>query len=225
MSLFDWGNLPFLVPMAVSLTWFVASNLLGLDGDDGDLELEGELDGDLEVDVDDVEAPGVVAEADQNQRVREYEATKKAEARRKMVEAESAIDPALLVRDVMLEAVRKAPDAIEAFMAPATSISDVKVVQLHGMEGSNGDGAQQQGLPGMIAGSLAQTAGLLPVITTLTDFAKDAGLVDRAKEVAAEAAEVVRKGASGDLNGGGKATPAPTPSPAPKGGRKPRRGM
>ena len=116
-----------------------------------------------------------------------------AESEKLMVEAGNAISRDLLIRDVLVAAITKAPEAIDAFMKPAASISDVKVLQLSGM-GEVGEGGvgTQQGLPGIITGALAQSAGLLPIIRELTGFMQDSGIIDAAKSKMAEVTQEVK---------------------------------
>jgi uncharacterized membrane protein YqiK len=111
-----------------------------------------------------------------------------AEAERLMVEAGNAISDKLLLRDVAVAAIERTPEAIEAFMKPAAAIGDVRVLNLQGLGGTAGENGEalSSGLPGIVAGSLAQSAGLLPVISSLLDFAKESGVTDKVKEAAAD---------------------------------------
>ena len=120
-----------------------------------------------------------------------------AEAERLMVQAGNAISRELLLKDVAVAAINRTPETVEAFMKPAAAIGDVRVLQLSGLDGAaaNGDGAkgELQGLPGVVVNTLAQSAGLLPVISSLLDFAKDSGLTDRAREAAGDVVQQVKE--------------------------------
>jgi uncharacterized membrane protein YqiK len=113
-----------------------------------------------------------------------------AESERLMVEAGNAISDKLLLRDVAVAAIERAPEAIEAFMKPAAAISDVRVLNLQGLGGDGENGQQlNSGLPGLLASTLAQSAGLMPVITSLLDFAKESGISAKAKDAAVQLLE------------------------------------
>ena len=158
----------------------------------------------------DAEAQKILAEA------KLADGQAEAESMRLMVEAQNQVDPTLLLRDVALAVVEQAPEAIRAFMEPAAAISDVKVIQMGGLGNSNGNGSSDQmpnGLPGMLAGTLAQSAGLLPVINALTSFAQESGLTDKAKGALTSAAGHVR---SATMAGNGKAEVAPEAPEAPE---------
>ncbi len=130
-------------------------------------------------------------------RLEEGKAT--AEAERLLVEARNQLATHLVLRDVALAAIDKAPAAIEAFMKPAEAIGEMKVLQVGGLSGesANGNsGSWSAGLPGMLAGTLAQSAGLMPVIRTMLEFAKDAGLASKAKELVSGASEAIREATS-----------------------------
>lgn len=119
----------------------------------------------------------------------------RAEAERMLIEARNAVATPILVRDVAVEALRQAPAAIEAFMKPAAAIGEVKVMQLAGLDGmaANGNDGMGSSLPGIVTKTLAQSAGFLPVIRTMLDFAKDAGLGDKAKALIEQAKGEVRE--------------------------------
>lgn len=73
-------------------------------------------------------------------------------------------------------------------MAPAAAIGDVRVLNLQGLGGAGGEGgdALSSGLPGVVASSLAQSAGLLPVISSLLDFAQESGISGKLKDTAGQ---------------------------------------
>lgn len=88
----------------------------------------------------------------------------KAEAQRLAVEAGNAVATSLLARDVALEAIRVAPAVVHELMQPITAISDVKVVQVNGLGGDNG----QANLPSTILGTGMALSGVLPVLREVT---------------------------------------------------------
>ena len=118
----------------------------------------------------------------------------RAEAERLLVEARNQVSNHLVMQEVALAAIAKAPEAIGAFMKPAESIAEMKVLQLGGLgDVANGNaGGLNSGIPGMIASTLAQSAGLMPVIKTMLDFAKDAGLAEKAADLVGDAAGTIR---------------------------------
>ena len=128
-------------------------------------------------------------------RLKEGEAA--AEAERLMVQAGNAISRELLLKEVVVAAINRTPEAVEAFMKPAAAIGDVRVLQLSGLNSSavGGEGGTpgHQGLPGVVVNTLAQSAGLLPVISSLLDFAKDSGLTDRARQAAGDVLQQVKE--------------------------------
>ena len=61
-----------------------------------------------------------------------------ADAKRKMLEAENQVSTKFLLRDIALKALTVLPDVTRELMAPAKSISEIKVLQLQGMGGNGG---------------------------------------------------------------------------------------
>jgi flotillin len=121
----------------------------------------------------------------------------KAEAARLMIVADNEVADKLLLKEVAVAAIENAPAAIAAFMEPASAIGEIKVLQLDGLGGANGEGgAMQNGLPNMVANTLAQAAGMTPIVQQLLGFAKEAGLTDKAKEVGSALLEEVKEAAA-----------------------------
>ncbi len=113
-----------------------------------------------------------------------------AEAERLLVLARNQVATHVLLRDVAIEALRQAPPTIEAFMKGLEAVDEVRVLQLSGL--GTGGAANDSGgmnLPAAIGSSLAQSAGLVPVVSALLNFAKDSGLAPRAKGALREVAQ------------------------------------
>lgn len=91
----------------------------------------------------------------------ETEGRARAEAERALVDAKNVVDPKLLMRDVALEALKVAPDVVRELMAPVAKVADVKVLQVQGLGGGTGDGAN---LPATILGSGLAVSGVLPLL-------------------------------------------------------------
>jgi len=122
-----------------------------------------------------------------------------AESRRLLVEAENAVSRDLLVQRAVVELVKVSPQLVHEFMSPAAAISDVKVLNLQGLgggegvEGSANGNGQSHGLPGLITNSLAQAAGLTPVVQAILGFLKDSGLSGKLAETKEQLVEEVRR--------------------------------
>jgi hypothetical protein len=61
-----------------------------------------------------------------------------AEVRRKVVEAENAVSPQILLRDVCLHAIDAMPELARELMSPAKAIREIKVLQTTSMGGRGG---------------------------------------------------------------------------------------
>lgn len=134
-----------------------------------------------------------------------------AESKQLMVQAENAISDRILLQQAAIEAIRVAPEVVTAFMSPAAAIGEIKVLQVQGLGGNGGaEGSQvPQGLPGMLANSLAQSAGLTPVIKEILSFAREAGITGKIVEVGQNMAAEVKNQL------GSSATSEDTPNPPP----------
>ncbi len=132
------------------------------------------------------EAQAIMALAEATLRKGEAEA----EAKRRMVEAENSLDTKFLLRDVALEAIKTLPEVTKELMAPAKSISEIKVLQLQGMGGNggsaNGDGASTGpsfGVASPVLKTILEAGAAYPLLREMMQFSQvDTGkLADKAK--------------------------------------------
>jgi uncharacterized membrane protein YqiK len=111
-----------------------------------------------------------------------------AEAKRRLVEAENEVSTKFLLRDVALKALDVLPDVTRELMAPAKSISEIKVLQLQGMGGNgaaSGDGAQSGasfGVASPVLKTILEAGAAYPLLREMMAFSQ----VDTGK-IAAEA--------------------------------------
>ncbi len=161
------------------------------------------------------------AEKDAQAKIRLAEAIEKegearAEARRKMQEAENSVDSRLLLLKAAQDAIRTSPDLMREFVKSANVIGDMKVLRIDGGFGSaGGDGDSLMGelgkTPlGLGLTTLAQGTALLPLIKGLMDHSgvNTDDVVDKVKAAVAAGAAEFKNG-----NGNGKKSlPAPTKS-------------
>lgn len=97
--------------------------------------------------------------------LREGEAA--AQSRRLMVEAENQIGLPLVIRDVAVALIGKAPDIMHELMAPVAKVAhDVKVLQINGLGGGQ-DGSQS--IPGTIMGTGLALSGALPILREMVE--------------------------------------------------------
>ena len=87
-----------------------------------------------------------------------------AESTRLKVEASNAVSNQILIRDVAIEAIKQAPAVVRELMAPVAKVSDVKVIQVNGLGGTDG----QATIPGTILGTGMALSGVLPVLREAT---------------------------------------------------------
>jgi len=134
-----------------------------------------------------------------------------AEARRLALEAENTVDPKVIVQKIALELVEKAPEIVRELMQPVTKVSDIKVLQLGGLEGfagssSNGSSARLGSTSpvGSVMKALLEASALSPAVKSILDF----GGVS-AQDIAARAKEVLTS------------MPAPSPASMPASGTRP----
>jgi flotillin len=85
-----------------------------------------------------------------------------AESERLLVEARNSVSNQTMMRDVAFAAIQQAPAMIREFMAPITSVSDVKVLQINGLGG--GDGENGMSIPSTIIGAGLAASGALPLV-------------------------------------------------------------
>lgn len=90
-----------------------------------------------------------------------------AESRRLLVEAENVVAKELLLRDVAVQALQVAPDVVREFMAPVANVAhDVKVLQVNGLGGDQGEG---QSVPSTILGTGLALSGGLPLLRQMVE--------------------------------------------------------
>lgn len=147
------------------------------------------------------EARSEAASLDAEAKIRLAEATLKegeaeAEARRKMIEAENAVDSRILMLQAAEQAIRTTPSVVRELVKSAEVIGEMKVLRIEGgFPGAGGGDASPLGSLGQTPlglglTTLAQGTALLPLIKGLMEHAGVTGgdLVDQVKEA-------VRKGA------------------------------
>lgn len=109
-----------------------------------------------------------------------------AEARRKSVEAENQVNPRLLLRDVSIKALEVLPEVVHELMTPAKAISEIKVLQLQGMNGGaagDRDGAGAFGSASPVLKTILEAGAAYPLMREMLQFsqADTAGLADKAR--------------------------------------------
>ncbi|MEL6349100.1 MAG: SPFH domain-containing protein [Myxococcota bacterium] len=125
----------------------------------------------------------------------------RAEARRLLVEAENAVANELLIRDVTVQALQVAPAVVREFMAPVSNVAhDVKVLQVNGLGGDNGDAAS---IPATILGTGMALSGALPVVNAMV---KGLAESDDVKELAGALADVAKASLNGAEKDGDTST-------------------
>ncbi|MFZ8850682.1 flotillin domain-containing protein, partial [Fervidibacter sp.] len=73
-----------------------------------------------------------------------FEGEAKADAHRKMVEAQSAIADKLVWKDVLLQLIEQAPAIAKELMAPAEKIESIRILDVQGL-GAVGNGGSGGG--------------------------------------------------------------------------------
>jgi uncharacterized membrane protein YqiK len=132
------------------------------------------------------EAQALIALAEATRKKGEAEA----DARRKQVEAENAVATKFLLRDITLKALDVLPAVTRELMTPARAISEIKVLQLQGMNGSssgaNGDGASTGAFGGVaspVLKTILEAGAAYPLLREMLSFSQvDTGaLADKAR--------------------------------------------
>ena len=85
----------------------------------------------------------------------------RAESERLITEARNAVSNETMIQAVVLEAIRQAPAVMRELMAPVAKVSDVKILQINGLGGSDAEGAN---LPSTVLGTGLAMSGALPLI-------------------------------------------------------------
>jgi flotillin len=145
------------------------------------------------------EAQAMIAIAEATQRRGEAEA----EAKRKLLEAENTVSTKFLLRDVALRALDVLPDVTRELMAPAKSISEIKVLQLQGM-GQGGGGAEGNGAGFGVASPVLKTileaGAAYPLLREMMQFSQvdTAVLADKARALLGSLPEELKGVLDGD---------------------------
>jgi len=124
-----------------------------------------------------------------------------AEAERLMVEAKNKLSSHLVLRDVALAAIDQAPSVVREIMEPVGKVAhDVKILQVNGLGGEDGEGAS--GLPATILNTGLAAAGVKPFLTEALKAVKDdPDMKDALGSVSGVIRGVVREAASGVKEG------------------------
>jgi flotillin len=177
-------------------------------------------------------AQAAIEEADAIRRIAEAERQKGlalAEARRAMVEAENAIGDKLLLRDVTTKALEVAPEVVRELMSPAQKISEIKVLQAHGLFGG-GPSSDGAGLGAMspIMKTIMEAGAAYPLVRELMAFGKvdRQAMPDKVRELLGEIAPALGDLVQGKSEGSapalsvgsdtGAIAPVSVPDPASK---------
>jgi len=124
-----------------------------------------------------------------------------AESERLMVEAKNKIAPALVLRDVALKGLEVAPAIVHEIMFPVGQVAhDVKILQVNGLGGENGEGVQ--GLPATILNTGLAAAGIKPFLAdALRTVAADPEVQETVGLVTGVVRTALREGAAGVREG------------------------
>jgi uncharacterized membrane protein YqiK len=99
-----------------------------------------------------------------------FEGEAKAEAHRKMVEAQSAIADKLVWKDVLLQLIEQAPAIAKELMAPAEKIESIRILDVQGL-GAVGNGGSGGGTIERVLSAILSSGAVLPVLRELLQFA------------------------------------------------------
>jgi len=99
-----------------------------------------------------------------------FEGEAKADAHRKMVEAQSAIADKLVWKEVLLKLIEHAPAIAKELMAPAEKIESIRILDVQGL-GAVGNGGASGGTIERVLSAILSSGALLPVLKELLAFA------------------------------------------------------
>ncbi|MFA0759666.1 MAG: hypothetical protein NOOUEUKL_002347, partial [Candidatus Fervidibacter sp.] len=99
-----------------------------------------------------------------------FEGEAKAEAHRKMVEAQSAIADKLVWKDVLLQLIEQAPAIAKELMAPAEKIESIRILDVQGL-GAVGNSGAGGGTIERVLSAILSSGAVLPVLWELLQFA------------------------------------------------------
>jgi uncharacterized membrane protein YqiK len=144
------------------------------------------------------EAEFEAADKEANAKIKLAEATLKegeaiAESERLLQEARNSVSDRLLMQEVMIEAVKIAPEVAAQVAGPLSAVAEkIQIVQV---SGGNESGDSAGGIPGTIMTSAAQAVGILPILRQLVATPEAQDLIETAKTAAREAVTEVVNGA------------------------------
>ena len=98
-------------------------------------------------------------------------------AMKKKVEAENSVSSRVVMRELALKALAVAPEVARELMAPAKAITEIKVLQTGGMNGSSGAGGAAGGVMSPILKTIMEAGAAYPLMKEMMSFAQ----VDNAK--------------------------------------------
>ncbi len=93
-----------------------------------------------------------------------------AEARQLALAAENITDTKLILRDVAMKLIDRSPELVRELMTPVTAVSDVKVLQVNGLNSGDGVRAGNNGAVGTVMKTLFDASALAPVMKSLLEF-------------------------------------------------------
>jgi uncharacterized membrane protein YqiK len=107
-----------------------------------------------------------------------------AEARQLALAAENITDTKLILRDVAMKLIDRSPELVRELMTPVTAISDVKVLQVNGLNSGDGVRSSNNGAVGTVIRTLFDASALAPVMKSLLEFGgiSPEAIVNKAKE-------------------------------------------
>jgi len=98
-----------------------------------------------------------------------------AEGERRLIQARNEISAELLHQEVLLKLIQTSPELMEALMIPAEKISEIKVLNVNGINGSS----NEKNIATGIIDTLLKTGAALPVLKQLVQFGEVNDLVEK----------------------------------------------
>jgi uncharacterized membrane protein YqiK len=110
-----------------------------------------------------------------------------------MREAENAVDPKLLYREVALRLVERLPEIARELVEPARHIDSIRVLDVKGLPGAGGGAGDGAGDPvRRVFEALLGTGAALPILRELLHFGSELGVVEKLTESLPELKNVVK---------------------------------
>lgn len=103
---------------------------------------------------------------------RRAEGEAEAHARAKMVEAENLLAEKFILKDVVLRLLEQAPDIARELMEPARHIDSIKILDMGGFGGADGENGPAAKPMGSLMAGLLNTGLALPLLREVLDFSK-----------------------------------------------------